>query len=309
MKKRKINLLHMTGYFLAALLLGTALLGSAVSAAEQTGNICLRYAAVSGAQFRLYLAGEITDNWEFRLTGEFEDIPADLNDLDTEEMTVLAETLASYVDADGIQADYTGRTDASGEVVFDGLPKGLYLVMGERVIQGGVQYDPVPFLLTVPSQDEDGNWVYQTTADVKYETSVPSEKETEYSVVKYWSGDGDGSRRPVQITVDILKDGEVFTTQTLSSENNWSYKWSAEDNGSVWSVAEREIPDGYTVQIEKNKTAFLITNTYAGEESGTPQTGDGQMPYYMIFLLAGSGLFMLMAGLVLKDREKNRRER
>ena len=133
MKKRKINLLYMTGYFLAALLFCTALLGTAVSAAEQTGSICLRYAVVSGVQFRLYLAGEITDNWDFRLTGEFEDIPADLNDLDTEEMTVLAETLASYVDADGIQADYTGRTGASGEVVFDSLPKGLYLVLGERV--------------------------------------------------------------------------------------------------------------------------------------------------------------------------------
>ena len=309
MKKRKINLLYMTGYFLAALLFCTTLLGSAVSAAERTGSIRLRYAAASGVRFRLYLAGEITDNWEFRLAGAFEDIPADLNDLDTEEMTVLAETLASYADADGIQADYTGRTDASGEAVFDSLPKGLYLVLGERVIQDGVLYDPVPFLLTVPSQDGDGNWIYDAAADVKYETSVPSEKETRYSVVKYWSGDGDGSRRPVQITVDILKDGEIFTTRTLSSENNWSYKWSAEDDGSVWSVAERGIPDGYTVQIEKNKTAFLITNTYAGEESGAPQTGDGQMPYDMILLLAGAGLLMLTAGLILKEREKNRRER
>ena len=307
MKSNRKRLLRQAGSVMAALLFCVMLLQQTVFAAdpEQTGSIRLNYSAVDNAEFKVYRAGEITDNWEFVLTGAFQDIPADLNDLDTEAMTELSETLAAYAAADGIEPDYSGRTDENGQVVFEGLTKGLYLIIGESVIWDGMRYDPVPFLLTVPSQDAEGAWNYQTEADVKYETSVPEKEETEYKVVKYWVGDGSGNARPVQITVDILRDGILYDTQTLTAENNWSYSWTAEDNGSVWQVVEREIPDHYTVKVEKNKTMFLLTNTYAGDTpEEVPKTGDSSVPLLPVTLLSLSGMVLILAGLAVRGRRE-----
>ena len=307
MKSNRKRLLRQAGSVMAALLFCVMLLQQTVFAAdpEQTGSIRLNYSAVDNAEFKVYRAGEITDNWEFVLTGAFQDIPADLNDLDTEAMTELSETLAAYAAADGIEPDYSGRTDENGQVVFEGLTKGLYLIIGESVIWDGMRYDPVPFLLTVPSQDAEGEWNYQTEADVKYETSIPEKEETEYKVVKYWVGDGSGNARPVQITVDILRDGVLYDTQTLTAENNWSYSWTAEDNGSVWQVVEREIPDHYTVKVEKNKTMFLLTNTYAGDTpEEVPKTGDSSVPLLPVTLLSLSGMVLILAGLAVRGRRE-----
>ena len=307
MKSNRTRLLRQAGSVMAALLFCVMLLQHTVFAAdpEQTGSIRLNYSAVDNAEFKVYRAGEITDNWEFVLTGAFQDIPADLNDLDTEAMTELSETLAAYAAADGIEPDYSGRTDENGQVVFEGLTKGLYLIIGESVIWDGMRYDPVPFLLTVPSQDAEGAWNYQTEADVKYETSVPEKEETEYKVVKYWVGDGSGNARPVQITVDILRDGILYDTQTLTAENNWSYSWTAEDNGSVWQVVEREIPEHYTVKVEKNKTMFLLTNTYAGDTpEEVPKTGDSSVPLLPVTLLSLSGMVLILAGLAVRGRRE-----
>ena len=307
MKSNRTRLLRQAGSVMAALLFCVMLLQHTVFAAdpEQTGSIRLNYSAVDNAEFKVYRAGEITDNWEFVLTGAFQDIPADLNDLDTEAMTELSETLAAYAAADGIEPDYSGRTDENGQVVFEGLTKGLYLIIGESVIWDGMRYDPVPFLLTVPSQDAEGAWNYQTEADVKYETSVPEKEETEYKVVKYWVGDGSGNARPVQITVDILRDGILYDTQTLTAENNWSYSWTAEDNGSVWQVVEREIPDHYTVKVEKNKTMFLLANTYAGDTpEEVPKTGDSSVPLLPVTLLSLSGVVLILAGLAVRGRRE-----
>ena len=307
MKSNRTRLLRQAGSVMAALLFCVMLLQHTVFAAdpEQTGSIRLNYSAVDNAEFKVYRAGEITDNWEFVLTGAFQDIPADLNDLDTEAMTELSETLAAYAAADGIEPDYSGRTDENGQVVFEGLTKGLYLIIGESVIWDGMRYDPVPFLLTVPSQDAEGEWNYQTEADVKYETSIPEKEETEYKVVKYWVGDGSGNARPVQITVDILKDGVLFDTQTLTAENNWTYSWTAEDDGSVWQVVEREIPDHYTVKVEKNKTMFLLTNTYTGDTpEEVPKTGDSPVPLLLVTILSLSGMVLILAGLAVRGRRE-----
>ena len=307
MKSNRKRLLRQAGSVMAALLFCVMLLQQTVFAAdpEKTGSIRLNYSAVDNAEFKVYRAGEITDNWEFVLTGAFQDIPADLNDLDTEAMTELSETLAAYAAADGIEPDYSGRTDENGQVVFEGLTKGLYLIIGESVIWDGMRYDPVPFLLTVPSQDAEGAWNYETEADVKYETSVPEKGETEYKVVKYWVGDGSGIARPVRITVDILKDGVLFDTQTLTAENNWSYSWTAEDNGSVWRVVEREIPEHYTVKVEKNKTMFLLTNTYTGDTpEEVPKTGDSSVPLLPVTLLSLSGMVLILTGLAVRGRRE-----
>ena len=231
------GLCRRAGAILIAFMLCLICFQQSVCAADkqEEGSLTIHFSAVRGVEFRVYHVGEITEDWEFVLTGEFRDIPAEMNDLDTEEMTALAETLAAYADADGITADYSGITDENGEITFDNLPKGLYLVTGESKISDEVCYTPVPFLITVPSQDAEGSWIYETSADVKYETSVPSEEEIEYCVLKYWSGDGDGQVRPAQITVDIMKNGELYETQILSEANNWTYWWAAADDGSSWT--------------------------------------------------------------------------
>ena len=110
MKSNGKRLFRQAACVMAALLFCVMLLQQTVFAAdpEQTGSIRLNYSAVDNAEFRVYRAGEITDNWEFVLTGAFQDIPADLNDLDTESMTELSETLAAYDAADGIENDYSG---------------------------------------------------------------------------------------------------------------------------------------------------------------------------------------------------------
>lgn len=312
MKSKRKRLFRQAGCLAAVLLFCVMLLQQAVYAAdtEKTGSIRLKYSAVDNAKFMVYRAGEITDNWDFVLTGAFKDIPADLNHMDTETMTALSETLASYVAADGIEPDYSGTTDENGEVVFEGLPKGLYLILGESVIRGETRYDPVPFLLTVPSEDAEGKWSYETEADVKYETSVIRKEETEYKVVKCWAGDGSGKVRPTQITVDILKDGVLYDTQTLSEANNWSYSWKAEDDGSVWQVVEREIPKDYTVRIEKNKTMFLLTNTYTGDTpEKVPKTGDsGSVPLLTVTVLSLCGMALILAGLVVRSRREKEDE-
>lgn len=301
------GLCRRAGAILIAFMLCLICFQQSVCAADkqEEGSLTIHFSAVRGVEFRVYHVGEITEDWEFVLTGEFRDIPAEMNDLDTEEMTALAETLAAYADADGITADYSGITDENGEITFDNLPKGLYLVTGESKISDEVCYTPVPFLITVPSQDAEGSWIYETSADVKYETSVPSEEEIEYCVLKYWSGDGDGQVRPAQITVDIMKNGELYETQILSEANNWTYWWAAADDGSRWTVVEREIPDSYTVRTERTGTVFRLTNTYTGEEGGeSPSTGDTSVPLSLITLLSASGIIMILAGLGVKDRKE-----
>ena len=210
----------------------------------------------------------------------------------------------------GVEAEREPRTimiDYGGPNVAKPLHVGHLrsAIIGESVIQDGVRYDPIPFLLTVPSQDAEGVWNYQTEADVKYETSVPEKEETEYKVVKCWVGDGSGSVRPVQITVDILRDGVLFDTQTLTAENNWSYSWTAEDDGSVWQAVEREIPEDYTVKVEKDKTMFLLTNTYTGDTpEEVPKTGDSSVPLLLVTLLSLSGMVLILAGLAVRGRRE-----
>ena len=307
----RVKVLYKRGGILAAILMSCMVFTTqpvCAGEAEQTGEIHLKYTPVQEAQFWVYRVGDITDSWEFELTGEFKEFQMDLNALDTESMAAAAQTLASYVKADRIEADHSGRTDMNGDLYFSGLAKGVYLIDGESIIHEGVRYDPVPVLVTVPSMNEAGEWVYETEVETKYETFIPTGEKKEYRIVKYWSNDGDGSVRPKDITVEILKDGERHSVQTLSEENDWSYVWKTEDDGSVWQVVERNIPEGYTVMVEKNQTAFMISNTYREEGKEPPKTGDGTALLYTAILLFLSGLILIIAGLTIWRRKRDAKQ-
>ena len=61
-----------------------------------------------------------------------------------------------------------------------------------------------------------------------------------------WKDNGNQSKRPEMVLVQLLENGAVVDTVALSEENNWEYTWEGLDASSRWQVAETNVPDGYT---------------------------------------------------------------
>ncbi len=119
------------------------------------------------------------------------------------------------------------------------------------------------------------------TATLKVELSVPIELENEYanrvgevdwifhveaynesqlSVRKVWS-DGNANHANDSITVNLLKDGKVESSQELNAANGWAYTFDRLLEGHTWTVEEAEVPAGYTVSYNTVGTLTTITNT------------------------------------------------
>ena len=91
----------------------------------------------------------------------------------------------------------------------------------------------------------------------------------------------------------------------LSAENNWMYTWKSVDDGSVWTVNETNVPEGYTVGIQRSGDTFSITNTKPAAPAGNhPQTGDTTNTTLYVVLMAASGLALLVLGIVLRKKSR-----
>ena len=102
-------------------------------------------------------------------------------------------------------------------------------------------------------------------------TNTHETEKTEISVRKVWAGSGS---HPESVTVQLYADGKaVDGTVVLNADNGWKHTWTGlEKNlnkaGAIsqirYTVAETEIPEGYTARITGNAdTGFVITNTAA----------------------------------------------
>ena len=73
-------------------------------------------------------------------------------------------------------------------------------------------------------------------------------EETEVNVTKVWNdADDQDGYRPDDVTVNLLANGEVIDTVTLSEENSWSYSWTKLDK----KAAGKDID--YTVTEDRPK--------------------------------------------------------
>lgn len=131
------------------------------------------------------------------------------------------------------------------------------------------------------------------TATLKVELSVPIELDNKYanrvgevdwifhveaynesqlSVRKVWS-DGNANHANDSITVNLLKDGKVESSQVLNAANGWAYTFDRLLEGHTWTVEEAEVPAGYTVSYNTVGTLTTITNT-----KKTPSKPDPSYP-------------------------------
>ena len=112
--------------------------------------------------------------------------------------------------------------------------------------------------LSVPI--EMGNEYANRVGEVDWIFHVEAYNESQLSVRKVWS-DGNANHANDSITVNLLKDGKVESSQELNAANGWAYTFDRLLEGHTWTVEEAEVPAGYTVSYNTVGTLTTITNT------------------------------------------------
>ena len=279
-------------------------------------EITIRYAhdgaPLPGAAFSLYQVGAHNAGNELIITDAFSAYAFDFDPQDTSAWHALANTLESYVQRDQLTPAGQERTDENGEAVFAGLAQGLYLVTGAQTVVGGYTYTPDPILVCLPYLEEGGAAQYSVLLAPKMDVTPPGQPEqVSVSVVKVWRDSGTTAYRPVKITAELLRDGAVCQTVELTAANNWRHTWSDLPAGHTYRVTEREVPEAYTVSIERENSGFVITNSI---RPGTPQTPDDPrlpqtgMLQWPVFALSAAGLLAICAGWLLKKGAAGEKE-
>lgn len=296
---------------------------------------------LSGASFRLFRVADVDESGELMVTKEFQDYFVMIRGEADEAWKSQAATLEGYVLRDQLSPFASGKTDSSGRLTFSTkehqLTPGLYLVVGERHRQGRWRYDAAPYFVMLPGLNRETNeWTYSVETTVKYEASRIPEHDDEpdtidRKVLKVWKDEGYENERPSRIVVKLLKNGAVYDTVSLSSENNWSYKWYDLDAEERWSVVEEEVK-GYTVSVNRSGLTFVVTNTYQPKEpevptkpttdqpnkpdhssenasSGSGTSGSEKLPqtgqlWWPVPILVCAGLLCLAIGLVRERMEE-----
>lgn len=281
---------------------------------------------VSDMSWKIYKVGERRSG-KFTLTDEFANYPVDMSGLSTENIRGTAQALESFIIGDRIKALAENVTDNDGNVVFEGLDKGLYLAVAKKVQKEPITYMATPLLFEIK---EDGS--AEEAFPKIYSVITLHGQVSSYTVKKVWADNDDSFKaRPVNVTVDLFKDGELYDTVVLDEASNWQHRWNTLDLDAEWRVVERSIPVKYAVLVDYNSKQFLIKNSYApdifidgGEYtktttavttttiststsaaatttgSGLPQTGQLWWP---VLPLALGGITLICIGLL--TRKKN----
>lgn len=277
-------------------------------AADVTGSITVIFEhegePVEGAEFRIYRAGERRGT-SYRLTPPFSAYPVKAPGTPgSEAWRNLAETLAAYAARDQIASLASGKTDAEGELVFSGLSDGLYLIVGSMLKDGDLWLFPQPLLVTVPYVLEDGREDREVVVEPKYDFRSVDEKEITLNALKVWKDSGNESKRPADVTVQLLRDGKIYDEQTLNAANNWRHTWEHLDSAHVWQMTEKSVPDDYTVAVTQDGMTFTATNTNDNPPPPPPFLPQTGMTWWPVFTLAGVGVTLVATGLMLTVRKK-----
>lgn len=265
--------------------------------------------AFADVQVKVYRIAGVSADFQYTLTRTFRASNLILNGIQsTGEWNVIRSTLEAYILAQGVEADVVAVTNQNGQACFDALQTGLYLVVVSPIDRDGYQYLFDSVLVSLPGLEQDGYWQYQVVVNAKGEVMPPveSDEEIELKILKLWKGDEGRNDRPKSVEVEIYRDGVHYKTVLLAEGNYWSYSWTAKNDGTSWTVVERNVPEGYTMTVETRDTSFVLTNTRIStpqeDPEKPPQTGDTSNVLLHIWGMTLSGIGLLALGLTGKKK-------
>ena len=272
-----------------------------------TLSYCYGQTAFSDVEVKLYRVAMVSVDYKYTLTQPFEASGLILDGIRTAgEWNVVRSTLEAHILAYNIAPEFTSVTNEDGQASFMALRTGMYLAIVDQVEKDDLHYRFDSALIVLPGIDQDGHRQYQVSVNAKAEALPPvdPDEEVELKVLKLWKGDEGRNDRPKSIEVEIFCEGTSYKTVILSDENHWAYTWSAKDDGSNWTVIERNVPQGYTMTAEKRQSTFVLTNTWTPTDPDDPikppQTGDTSNILLYVLLMIGSGSMLIILGITGK---------
>ena len=270
-----------------------------------TISYCHADTAFSDLEVKLYKIAEVSADFQYTLTQPFEASGLILNGIQTVgEWNVVRSTLEAYILANHITPEFTAATNEDGQVTFGTLMTGMYLATVGQAEQENLQCRFDSALIALPGLGNDGMWQYQVSVNAKGEVLPPVEPDEEtFKVLKLWRDDENQNDRPKSIEVEIFCNGISYKTVTLSEDNHWAYTWSAKNDGSNWTVVERNIPQGYTMTVEERQATFVLTNTRnSTDPDEPPKTGDTMNILLYVLVMVGSGILLIILGMIGKKK-------
>lgn len=239
--------------------------------ADTLNKITIRFYAdgtpVYGATFKIYHALDRNA----QLTGEFSDYPIEIGDLhDSEAMSILSDTLSAYASRDKLTPIGEGVTDADGYLTFEGLERGVYLIVGKATKVGDAIYNCKPCIISVPFVNDDETEESHVVLHAKYAVLSAGDIR-QYTVRKVWN-DIFPDDMHKGVTVQLLRDGDIVNEVTLDASNGWEHTWKNLAPEFNWQVTESNIPESYTVSILLDETEYIIKNKFNGDDSGISET-------------------------------------
>lgn len=256
--------------------------------ADTVGSVTVHIPA-DGTTYRLYRVGGYEDG-EVKMDEAYADV--DLTDL-----VAAASAIAHRVE--GQQPMASGAV-SGGKYTFTGVAYGIYLLCGDDFSSGGVDYHPIPAIVSVPT-NTDGNLNWNVSITGKYDTNDL----LSISVLKIWKGDSE-TVRPKTVTVQLQMNGENYGEPVvLSKDNNWRYTWNDLPSTEVWYVKEVQIPQYYKANTTRVENTFVIENSRLVPPPTVPpripQTGQLWWPVYSMVCV---GMAFIALGLIRRRKSE-----
>lgn len=268
---------------------------------SKKGSLLLNYSyddyELDDTNVKIYKIASVQKDFQYQLSDDFSDYPININGITSDlEWNILENTINSYIVADGIK-EFATYSINDNFLQIENLEVGLYFVKTEKIDKEDYSLIFDNFLLSVPNLGDDGYWAYDVSIYPKVESYIPKYEQVNYTVIKEWRDDKEN--RPDSVDIDIYKDGILVESHVLSNSNNFTYSFEAIDDGSEWSVLERNVPSGYSVSILEKDKNIIIINTDSDYVEDNPKTYDDIKIY--LYLLIGTfvGIVLLVISLFL----------
>lgn len=241
---------------------------------------------VAGAELTAYYVATVSLNSSGDLvyvyTDEFDGCGIALDD------SSITSKLDTYIQSNSVSA-LKAVTDAKGKAVFSNLPVGLYFVKQINAVAG---YAPCrPFIVTVPYK-KGNSYIYSVDASPKTDIA----RLTDITIKKVWNTD-ESTKIADKVTIQLLRDGAVIETLTLSKSNGWKVTVSDMPESDAYSVVEINVPNGFTPTYSQNGYEFTVTNTASLIETG--------QLVWPVPILAMAGLLFITLGYVALRRQED----